>query len=104
MASATRWPVLAPFVPPCLADADTLQADINAPEGPLPAARWMSWSARIVSYGVKVASWLPGLTINFSSLPELDFEVDAPGAPRPQIFSFPNLMLALRSSFTLAWK
>lgn len=97
--------VLAPFVLGflLLADADTLQADINALEGPLLAARLDELAQRvIVPYGVMAAFLVAlGLTINFSPLPELDPEVDAPGVPTDgrSIFSFPNLMLGVFALF-----
>lgn len=97
--------VLAPFVLGflLLADADTLQADINALEGPLLAARLDELAQRvIVPYGVMAAFLVAlGLMINFSPLPELDPEVDAPGVPTDgrSIFSFPNLMLGVFALF-----
>lgn len=97
--------VLAPFVLGflLLADADTLQADINALEGPLLAARLDELAQRvIVPYGVMAAFLVAlGLMINFSPLPELDPEVDAPGVPTDgrSIFSFPNLMLGVLALF-----
>ncbi|MBZ0206047.1 MAG: sugar MFS transporter [Flavobacteriales bacterium] len=97
--------VLAPFVLGflLLADADTLQADINALEGPLLAARLDELAQRvIVPYGVMAAFLVAlGLMIKFSPLPELDPEVDAPGVPTDgrSIFSFPNLMLGVLALF-----
>ena len=97
--------VLAPFVLGALllSDADTLQTDLDALQGPLLAARLDELAQRvIVPYGVMAAFLVAlGLMINFSPLPELDPEVDAPGVATDgrSIFSFPNLMLGVMALF-----
>lgn len=97
--------VLAPFVLGALllADADTLQADIDALEGPLLAARLDELAQRVVvPYGIMAGFLvLLGLMINFSPLPDLDPEVDAPGvaADGRSIFSYPSLVLGVIALF-----
>lgn len=97
--------VLAPFVLGALllSDADTLQADLSALQGPLLAARLDELAQRVIlPYGVMAAFLVAlGLMIKFSPLPELDPEVDAPGVATDgrSIFSFPNLMLGVMALF-----
>ena len=97
--------VLAAFVLGALllADADTLQADIDALEGPLLAARLDELAQRVVvPYGIMAGFLvLLGLMINFSPLPDLDPEVDAPGvaADGRSIFSYPSLVLGVIALF-----
>ncbi|MBP9161084.1 MAG: sugar MFS transporter [Flavobacteriales bacterium] len=97
--------VLAPFVLGALllADADTLQADLAALEGPLLAVRLDELAGRVIMpYAVMAAALFAlGLFVNFSPLPELDPEVDAPGVSTDgrSILSFPNLVLGVIALF-----
>ncbi|MCO5273910.1 MAG: sugar MFS transporter [Flavobacteriales bacterium] len=97
--------VLAPFALGALllADSDTLQADLEALQGPLLAARLDELAQRVVMpYGVMAACLVAlGLMVNFSGLPELDPEVDAPGVATDGrgIFSFPNLVWGVLALF-----
>ncbi len=86
-----------------MADADTLQADIEQLKGPLLAARLDELAQRVILPYAFMAGALVflGLLVNFSPLPELDPEVDAPGVPTDgrSIFSFPNLILGIVALF-----
>ncbi len=86
-----------------MADADTLQADIEQLHGPLLAARLDELAQRVIMPYAFMAGALIllGLLVNFSPLPELDPEVDAPGVATDgrSIFSFPNLMLGIVALF-----
>lgn len=86
-----------------MADADTLQADIEQLQGPLLAVRLDELAQRVILPYAFMAGALVllGLLVNFSPLPELDPEVDAPGVPTDgrSIFSFPNLILGIVALF-----
>ncbi len=97
--------VVAPFIlgAVLLSDADTLQADLDALQGPLLAARLDELAQRVVlPYAVMAAALAGlGLLVRFSGLPELDPEVDAPGVATDGrgIFSFPNLVWGVLALF-----
>ncbi|MBS1944565.1 MAG: sugar MFS transporter [Bacteroidetes bacterium] len=97
--------VVAPFIlgAVLLSDADTLQADLEALQGPLLAARLDELAQRVVlPYAVMAAALAGlGLLVRFSGLPELDPEVDAPGVATDGrgILSFPNLVWGVLALF-----
>lgn len=97
--------VVAPFIlgAVLLSDADALQADLHALQGPLLAARLDELAQRVVlPYAVMAAALAGlGLLVRFSGLPELDPEVDAPGVATDGrgIFSFPNLVWGVLALF-----
>ncbi|MCB0772995.1 MAG: sugar MFS transporter [Flavobacteriales bacterium] len=97
--------VLAPFVLGALllADADSLQADIQALQGAELAARLDELASRVVMpYAIMAAALVVlGLFVRFSPLPELDPEVDAPGVATDGrgILSFPNLVFGVIALF-----
>lgn len=97
--------VIAPFVlgAVLLSDADTLQVEIESLQGSLLDARLDELASRImIPYAIMAAALVGlGLMVNYSSLPELDPEVDAPGVATDgrSIFSFPNLMLGIIALF-----
>ncbi|MBS1938844.1 MAG: sugar MFS transporter [Bacteroidetes bacterium] len=97
--------VVAPFIlgAVLLSDADTLQADLEALQGPLLAARLNELAQRVVlPYAVMAAALAGlGLLVRFSGLPELDPEVDAPGVATDGrgILSFPNLVWGVLALF-----
>ncbi len=97
--------VVAPFIlgAVLLSDADTLQADLEALQGPLLAARLDELAQRVVLPYTVMAAALAGLglLVRFSGLPELDPEVDAPGVATDGrgILSFPNLVWGVLALF-----
>ncbi|MBK9148929.1 MAG: sugar MFS transporter [Flavobacteriales bacterium] len=97
--------VAAPFIlgAVLLGDADALQAEIDALEGPALAGRLNEVALRILQpYAVMaVVLFALGLLVRFAPLPDLDPEVDSTteqGDGRT-VLSFPNLVLGVAALF-----
>lgn len=97
--------VAAPFIlgAVLLGDADALQAEIDALEGPALAGRLNEVALRILQpYAVMaIVLFALGLLVRFAPLPDLDPEVDSAteqGDGRT-VLSFPNLVLGVAALF-----